>query len=148
MYEFFLWFLFFLFHHVIDINLQYIFCSLLIFNFVICMKIVELWTKRNFRCDCGNSKFPNSSCKLFADKDPKNLQNNYNQNFQGLYCTCHRPYPDPEAENQVDMIQCCACEDWFHGNHICLEPSEEVGFQETSQNSYIILLFIQTWFHD
>ena len=24
--------------------------------------------------------------------------NKYNQNFQGVYCTCHRPYPDLEDE--------------------------------------------------
>ena len=26
--------------------------------------------------------------------------NKYNQNFQGVYCTCHRPYPDLEDEVQ------------------------------------------------
>ena len=24
--------------------------------------------------------------------------NKYNQNFLGVYCTCHRPYPDLEDE--------------------------------------------------
>nr|XP_060484616.1 putative E3 ubiquitin-protein ligase UBR7 [Panthera onca] len=28
-------------------------------------KLFELYTKRNFRCDCGNSKFKNLECKLF-----------------------------------------------------------------------------------
>ena len=27
-----------------------------------------------------------------------NTLNKYNQNFKGLYCSCHRPYPDPEDE--------------------------------------------------
>ncbi len=30
----------------------------------------------------------------------------YNQNFSGLYCTCSRPYPDPEDSSPPDqMIQ-------------------------------------------
>lgn len=90
-------------------------------------KIVELWTKRKFQCDCGNSKFGEFHCKLFANKDPENLENSYNQNFKGSYCTCGRPYPDPDAEEQVEMIQCCICEDWFHENHLGLESIEEVG---------------------
>lgn len=27
--------------------------------------LFELYTKRNFRCDCGNEKFANLKCKLF-----------------------------------------------------------------------------------
>lgn len=27
-------------------------------------EVFELYTKRNFRCDCGNEKFANASCKL------------------------------------------------------------------------------------
>lgn len=27
-----------------------------------------------------------------------NSGNKYNDNFYGLYCTCKRPYPDPEDE--------------------------------------------------
>lgn len=91
------------------------------------LKVVELWTKRNFRCDCGNSKFGLVSCKLTADKEPVNIENAYNQNFKGIYCTCCLPYPDPNAEEQVEMIQCCVCEDWFHENHLGLDSSEKVG---------------------
>nr|GMD05533.1 putative E3 ubiquitin-protein ligase UBR7 [Ipomoea batatas] len=87
-------------------------------------EIVELWTKRNFRCDCGNSKFGEFFCKLLASKDVENTQNLYNHNFRGLYCTCGRPYPDPDAEEQAEMIQCCVCEDWFHEEHLGLESSD------------------------
>nr|GMD10446.1 putative E3 ubiquitin-protein ligase UBR7 [Ipomoea batatas] len=87
-------------------------------------EIVELWTKRNFRCDCGNSKFGEFFCKLLASKDVENPQNLYNHNFRGLYCTCGRPYPDPDAEEQAEMIQCCVCEDWFHEEHLSLESSD------------------------
>ncbi|XP_062620131.1 putative E3 ubiquitin-protein ligase UBR7 [Saccostrea cucullata] len=90
-------------------------------------ELFELYTKRNFRCDCGNSKFPGTGCKLYSEKDAANSQNVYNQNFKGLYCTCHRPYPDPEDEIEDEMIQCVICEDWYHGRHLGVEtlPSSE-----------------------
>ncbi|XXG42379.1 hypothetical protein AAC387_Pa01g2676 [Persea americana] len=99
-------------------------------------EIVELWTKRKFRCDCGNSKFGEFHCKFFANKDPENLENSYNQNFKGSYCTCGRPYPDPGAEEQVEMIQCCICEDWFHENHLGLESVEEIPRDEEGEPLY------------
>ncbi|KAF9616362.1 hypothetical protein IFM89_029616 [Coptis chinensis] len=99
-------------------------------------EIVELWTKRNFRCDCGNLKFGEFYCKLFASKDPENSENAYNQTFKGSYCTCGRPYPDPEAEEQVEMIQCCICEDWFHENHLGLESSDEIPRDEDGEPVY------------
>jgi len=79
--------------------------------------LVELYTKRNFRCDCGNSKMDNE-CKLANDKTPLNYRNQYNQNFKGLYCICSRPYPDPEDSIVDEMIQCIICEDWYHGRHL------------------------------
>lgn len=42
-----------------------------------------------------------------------NIENKYNQNFYGVYCTCARPYPDPEGDED-DMLQCIICEDWYH----------------------------------
>ncbi|XP_069118451.1 putative E3 ubiquitin-protein ligase UBR7 isoform X2 [Argopecten irradians] len=80
--------------------------------------LCELYTKRNFRCDCGNDKFPNNKCKLYPTKDGCNARNTYNQNFKGLYCVCMRPYPDPEDEIEDEMIQCVMCEDWYHGRHL------------------------------
>ncbi|XP_004584381.2 putative E3 ubiquitin-protein ligase UBR7 [Ochotona princeps] len=93
-------------------------------------KLFELYTKRNFRCDCGNSKFKNLECKLFPDKANVNSGNKYNDNFFGLYCTCKRPYPDPEDEIPDEMIQCVVCEDWFHGRHLGAIPPESGDFQE------------------
>lgn len=29
-------------------------------------ELYELYTKRDFRCDCGNSKFPNMTCSLYS----------------------------------------------------------------------------------
>lgn len=92
--------------------------------------IYELYTKRNFRCDCGNKKFSDFKCKLFAQKDAENAKNKYNQNFKGVYCTCHRPYPDLEDEIEDEMIQCIICEDWYHSRHLGNLPPAEGDFQE------------------
>lgn len=35
---------------------------------------------------------------LFQDKDEINSLNKYSHNFFGVYCTCSRPYPDPEDQ--------------------------------------------------
>lgn len=51
----------------------------------------------------------------FQEKLPENPENKYNHNFSGAYCTCNRPYPDPENPDEDEMIQCCLCEDWYHG---------------------------------
>lgn len=80
--------------------------------------LFELYTKRNFRCDCGNGKFAELKCKLFPEKDSVNNLNKYSQNFFGLYCTCSRPYPDPDDQVEDEMIQCVVCEDWLHGRHL------------------------------
>ncbi|KFQ44956.1 Putative E3 ubiquitin-protein ligase UBR7, partial [Nestor notabilis] len=85
---------------------------------------------RNFRCDCGNSKFKNLQCKLLPEKGKVNSGNKYNDNFYGLYCTCKRPYPDPEDEIPDEMIQCIVCEDWFHGRHLGAVPPESGDFHE------------------
>ena len=91
-------------------------------------QLTELYTKRNFRCDCGNSKFSGvMTCKLCLDKEPLNDNNNYNHNFRGLYCTCCKPYPDLDDSVDDVMLQCVICEDWFHGRHLGVEaiPDEE-----------------------
>uniref|UniRef100_G1NY67 Putative E3 ubiquitin-protein ligase UBR7 n=1 Tax=Myotis lucifugus TaxID=59463 RepID=G1NY67_MYOLU len=92
-------------------------------------KLFELYTKRNFHCDCGNSKFKNLECKLFPDKAKINSGNKYNDNFFGLYCICKRPYPDPDDEIPDEMIQCVVCEDWFHGRHLGAMPPESGDFR-------------------
>jgi len=81
-------------------------------------EFVELYTKRNFRCDCGNKKFPEVPCKLTPEKDDFNEKNQYNQNFYGLYCTCAAPYPNPDDPIEDEMLQCIMCEDWFHTRHL------------------------------
>ncbi|XP_008556199.1 putative E3 ubiquitin-protein ligase UBR7 [Microplitis demolitor] len=81
-------------------------------------ELVELYTKRSFRCDCGNSKFGEKMCSLDPCKASENTENKYNQNFKGVYCTCARPYPDPEDTTGDEMLQCVICEDWYHSKHL------------------------------
>lgn len=80
--------------------------------------LIELYTKRHFRCDCGNAKMTAVRCLLEPIKFGINEENKYNHNFSGKYCTCARPYPDPEDTVIDEMIQCSSCEDWFHGRHL------------------------------
>ena len=70
-------------------------------------EVINLFYKRNVKCDCGNSHFE-INCSLIKDKDYENYLNNYNHNFEGKYCYC-----DKEDDN-CEMIQCFFCEDWFH----------------------------------
>ncbi|TNM95441.1 hypothetical protein fugu_016524 [Takifugu bimaculatus] len=89
--------------------------------------IFELYTKRNFRCDCGNKKFGDFRCQLAPTKDEENTRNKYDHNFVGRYCTCDRPYPDEDDQINDEMIQCVICEDWFHAKHLgcnLVEPEE------------------------
>jgi hypothetical protein len=54
-------------------------------------EVNELYSKLDFRCDCGNSSLP-QSCQLFNDKDYSNTENRYNQTYYDLYCHCHQPH--------------------------------------------------------
>uniref|UniRef100_A0A3B4BWS2 UBR-type domain-containing protein n=1 Tax=Pygocentrus nattereri TaxID=42514 RepID=A0A3B4BWS2_PYGNA len=90
--------------------------------------IFELYTKRNFRCDCGNRKFGSFKCKLSPEKDGQNSKNLYNHNYFGRYCSCDRPYPDDDDQVGEEMIQCILCEDWYHSKHLgcAVVDSEEL----------------------
>lgn len=72
-------------------------------------------------------------CKLVNDKAPRNEQNAYSQNFAGKYCTCHRPYPDPERTTEEVMLQCVVCEDWLHDEHVF--PAAADGDDNARQES-------------
>eukprot|EP00002_Diphylleia_rotans_P035585 TRINITY_DN7780_c0_g1_i1.p1 TRINITY_DN7780_c0_g1~~TRINITY_DN7780_c0_g1_i1.p1 ORF type:complete len:451 (-),score=103.03 TRINITY_DN7780_c0_g1_i1:126-1478(-) len=77
-------------------------------------ELIDIWDKRNFRCDCGNSKNAGFVCELEPNKDPVNERNKYNHNFSGRYCWCD----EPEVSDDDDMYKCIVCEDWFHKAHI------------------------------
>ncbi|GFP82569.1 putative E3 ubiquitin-protein ligase ubr7 [Phtheirospermum japonicum] len=46
-------------------------------------------------------------------------------------------YPDPNVEEQVEMIQCCVCEDWFHEEHMGLQPSDKIPRDEEGEPLYM-----------
>ena len=68
---------------------------------------VELFPKRNFRCDCPTEALSHP-CSLHKQLEPVNSANRYGQNFEGKFCRCGRAY-DPKKERET-MIQCLACE--------------------------------------
>ncbi|KAJ7841062.1 hypothetical protein B0H14DRAFT_2512457 [Mycena olivaceomarginata] len=72
---------------------------------------IELFPKRDFRCDCPTAAIAHA-CTLHTQNEPANAANHYGQNFQAKFCRCGRPY-DAKTERET-MIQCLACEDWFH----------------------------------
>lgn len=93
--------------------------------------LVELFTKRNFECDCGTTRLPeNSTCTLRADPatGTKGVHsqtpadgNKYNHNFRNRFCGCDEEY-DPNMEKGT-MFQCLGLgtvetggcgEDWWH----------------------------------
>ncbi|KAJ8586714.1 hypothetical protein M405DRAFT_853221 [Rhizopogon salebrosus TDB-379] len=83
---------------------------------------IELFPKRNFRCDCPTTAIPHG-CTLHRSPEEENRENKYDHNFSSVFCRCGRPY-DPKSERET-MIQCLACEDWFHESclHLRTRPS-------------------------
>lgn len=95
--------------------------------------LVEIFSKRDFVCDCGTTRMQNAgtSCglRLNAETGRKGgvsgeearAGNKYNQNFEGKFCGCGEEY-DPEKEKGT-MFQCLGLghvedggcgEDWWH----------------------------------
>ncbi|KAK5711645.1 hypothetical protein LTR17_018280 [Elasticomyces elasticus] len=95
--------------------------------------LVELFTKRDFECDCGSTRYETSgtACSLRQNAvtgskgdvkgEVARLANRYNQNYQGKFCGCGEEY-DPEREKGT-MFQCLGLgtaeqggcgEDWWH----------------------------------
>lgn len=93
-------------------------------------ELIELYTKRNFQCDCG-IKAGSVACQL--DHNKTRLETNqYNQNFKGLYCKCQRPYPDYENPTNDEMIQCVVCEGKKRNFRLLPLPSILLHFQTGS----------------
>ncbi|KAL2269146.1 hypothetical protein VTJ83DRAFT_3992 [Remersonia thermophila] len=94
--------------------------------------LVEIFAKRNFTCDCGTARFPESSpCNLRINpatstkggvhSEEPNPNNKYNQNFRNRFCGCECDY-DP-FQQKGTMFQCLGLgthetggcgEDWWH----------------------------------
>ncbi|KAL4247816.1 E3 ubiquitin-protein ligase UBR7 [Abortiporus biennis] len=93
---------------------------------------LELFPKRHFRCDCptrGFSRQAHHHCTLHKSSEDANEKNLYGQNFKGFFCRCGRTY-DATTERET-MIQCLACEDWFHES--CLNLRERPSREPTPQ---------------
>ena len=92
--------------------------------------LVELFSRRNFTCDCGTTRMQSSTCTLRSDENtgekgarmelPATI-NRYNQNFQNRFCGCGEEY-DPHTQKGT-MFQCIGLgtvetggcgEDWWH----------------------------------
>lgn len=95
--------------------------------------LVEIFTKRDFLCDCGTTRLSTSGtpCNLRLNAatgskggvtgEEARVGNRYNQNFEGKFCGCGEEY-DPEKEKGT-MFQCLGLghtedggcgEDWWH----------------------------------
>ncbi|KAK1654771.1 putative zinc finger in N-recognin-domain-containing protein [Colletotrichum phormii] len=94
--------------------------------------LVEIFTKRNFTCDCGTKRFPSTSpCSLRINpatntkggvhSEEPDANNKYNQNFRNRFCACECDY-DP-FQQKGTMFQCLGLgtsetggcgEDWYH----------------------------------
>ncbi|KAK1756878.1 putative zinc finger in N-recognin-domain-containing protein [Echria macrotheca] len=94
--------------------------------------LVEIFTKRDFTCDCGTTRFPSTSpCALRLNPETNTrggvhseeaeANNKYNQNFRNRFCGCECDY-DPYQQKGT-MFQCLGLgtvetggcgEDWYH----------------------------------
>eukprot|EP01083_Nonionella_stella_P233847 823519_1 len=87
-------------------------------------EVDELFTRRAFKCDCGNPKFratDQSGCTLRTNACVLNEANRYGHNYDGKYCYCDKAY-DPDTDT---MLQCTRCEDWFHDSCLTTQPPED-----------------------
>ncbi|ROT41128.1 hypothetical protein SODALDRAFT_307690 [Sodiomyces alkalinus F11] len=94
--------------------------------------LVEIFTKRNFTCDCGTTRLPAAStCDLRVNpstntkggvhSEEPDANNKYNQNFRNRFCGCECDY-NP-FQQKGTMFQCLGLgttetggcgEDWYH----------------------------------
>ncbi|PIL27523.1 transcription factor [Ganoderma sinense ZZ0214-1] len=86
---------------------------------------LELFPKRAFQCDCPTRALAHA-CTLHTAEEAPNDKNQYSRNFRAQFCRCGRAY-DAEKERET-MIQCVACEDWFHES--CLNLRERPPSRE------------------
>ncbi|ODN02349.1 putative E3 ubiquitin-protein ligase UBR7 [Orchesella cincta] len=92
-------------------------------------ELISLETRRSFKCDCGNKKFPQGSpCLLWPEKEDANELNAYNGNYKGTFCTCKCKEDDCVVEDP--LYQCVVCEDWYHAGH-CNATTEGIEHNYT-----------------
>lgn len=93
-------------------------------------QLLEINAKRNFQCDCGTDRLGSAACNIRKTHDIVNSDNVYGQNFDGLFCKCHRRY-DPNSEE--NMFQCLVCEDWFHES--CIQKMIDENVEESASKT-------------
>ncbi|KAK4574200.1 hypothetical protein LTR86_001961 [Recurvomyces mirabilis] len=105
--------------------------------------LVELFSKRDFECDCGTTRIESTPCSLRHNAstgqkgdvkgEKARAGNKYNQNFEGKFCGCSEEY-DPEMEKGT-MFQCMGLgtvedggcgEDWWHPECLMGLPRSQV----------------------
>ncbi|KAJ1721130.1 hypothetical protein LPJ53_004315 [Coemansia erecta] len=91
--------------------------------------VIEIFMKRNFRCDCGTKRLAPGCCQLKQRRTALSRianENEYGHNYWGHYCRCNKRY---DIETDADMVQCYVCSEWFHflciGDHIPDDDSYE-----------------------
>lgn len=113
--------------------------------------LVELFSKRNFVCDCGTTRFPETSpCSLRLDEttgakggihsELPAIENRYNHNFRNSFCGCGEEY-DPQKEKGT-MFQCLGLgtvvdggcgEDWWHPE--CILGMSRDAYKKSMENA-------------
>jgi len=79
-------------------------------------EVMELYGRRGFQCDCGTPRL-NRSCRFDPGEGrAAHLANPYDRAFENRYCHCGGPAAGRAVTpgSGDDMVQCWACEDWFH----------------------------------
>lgn len=112
-------------------------------------QLVEIFSKRNFTCDCGTTRLPTASpCSLRLNSktnskggvhsEQPDSNNKYNQNFQNRFCSCKCDY-DP-FQQKGTMYQCLGLgtadtggcgEDWYHPG--CLVGLGPIWFENMNE---------------
>ncbi|CAH7665819.1 hypothetical protein BY996DRAFT_4573358 [Phakopsora pachyrhizi] len=93
-------------------------------------RLVELFVRRKFVCECGTRNCNPGRCNLsLMDRESEAVQtittNRYDHNFDGQFCICERGKNyEPETEVE-DMFQCLACEDWRHSGCLGKHPDAD-----------------------
>ncbi|RBQ85390.1 hypothetical protein VDGD_01492 [Verticillium dahliae] len=114
--------------------------------------LVEIFTKRNFTCDCGTTRLPKTNpCSLRINpatntkggvhSEEPDVNNRYNQNFRNRFCGCECDY-DP-FQQKGTMFQCLGLgttetggcgEDWYHpGCLVGMGPACFEAMKETQE---------------
>lgn len=92
---------------------------------------VELFQRRNFKCDCPTLASATCDCLLYKGDQrslPINVYNKYTPNFEGVFCWCKKEY---SADSNKIMIHCFLCEDWFHNTCILADPKFKYPLEES-----------------